>query len=288
MTIVGKILVIANLVFSLITGWLIITVFATRTNWKDGYEKARALYTVAQANAIASASDAEKARASGDEKAKALQKDLADARRERDLAKQELSDKSTQFTAVDTRNRAGSANLDASTAELQRRAFEIENLKAVQQQKDEKMINLETQNRQFRDDAIAAEIAAKAEHDRNIALVAQLEQMTKELDRRHVSGSVAGVTSPNHRPPADDVEGTVVDVDAKNNLVTISLGSDAGLTKGTTLEVYRLKPRPEYVGTISILDARFHEAVARPIMPLRAGPIQKGDTVASRINTTRR
>jgi hypothetical protein len=67
--------------------------------------------------------------------------------------------------------------------------------------------------------------------------------------------------------------------------VTISIGSDDAVSTGQTLEVYRLKPRPEYVGMIRVLDTHFKDSVAHAINPLRAGPIQKGDIVASRIIT---
>jgi hypothetical protein len=79
------------------------------------------------------------------------------------------------------------------------------------------------------------------------------------------------------------VEGTVTETDAKSDLVTVSIGSDSGITKGNTLLIYRLKPRPEYVGTFKVIDSQPKEAVARPIKPLRAGPVQKGDIVTGRV-----
>jgi beta-lactamase regulating signal transducer with metallopeptidase domain len=95
-------------------------------------------------------------------------------------------------------------------------------------------------------------------------------------------------------PPADDVEGTVMiegtvtDSDAKSDLVTVSIGSDKGVTKGNTLMVYRLKPRPEYVGAVTVIDSQPKEAVARPIKLFRAGRVQKGDIVTSRVWATGR
>jgi hypothetical protein len=82
-------------------------------------------------------------------------------------------------------------------------------------------------------------------------------------------------------PPAENVEGAVTKVDAKTGLVTVSVGSDAGIVKGNTLEVYRLNPA-KYLGTIRVLQVTPHEAVAQPVNRLLA-PIQQGDKVASRI-----
>ena len=53
MTALGKTLVIFNLLFALITGWLIMTVYVTRTNWKIGMEEAQKETKAAQAAAKA-------------------------------------------------------------------------------------------------------------------------------------------------------------------------------------------------------------------------------------------
>ena len=46
MTVLGKILVFVNLVFSLVTAGLIVMVFTTRTNWNDAFKKLTATNTV--------------------------------------------------------------------------------------------------------------------------------------------------------------------------------------------------------------------------------------------------
>jgi beta-lactamase regulating signal transducer with metallopeptidase domain len=94
------------------------------------------------------------------------------------------------------------------------------------------------------------------------------------VDRTPPAGEVEGT---------EMVEGTVTETDAKADFVTVSIGSDSGVTRGSTLLVYRLKPRPEYVGTFTVIDSQPKEAVARLIKPLRAGPVKKGDIVTSRI-----
>ncbi len=83
-------------------------------------------------------------------------------------------------------------------------------------------------------------------------------------------------------PPAQDVEGVVKKVDA-SGLVTISVGSDAGLVKGHTLEVFRTTaPTPKYMGTIQVLETTRTEAVCRPVGHMPGMPTA-GDRVASRI-----
>ncbi len=77
----------------------------------------------------------------------------------------------------------------------------------------------------------------------------------------------------------------VKSVDA-SGLVTINIGSDAGLAKGHTLELFRLHAenpsQSKYLGTLRILDVKATEAVGQPVGRLAAPP-KAGDRVASRI-----
>jgi beta-lactamase regulating signal transducer with metallopeptidase domain len=131
------------------------------------------------------------------------------------------------------------------------------------------------------------------------ALIREMKDLQKLMrSRKRGPGGLAPPASDappapvDQPPPADDVEGTVMvegtvtETDAKSDLVTVSIGSESGVTRGNTLLVYRLKPRPEYVGTLSVIDSQPKEAVARLIKPLRAGPVKKGDIVTSRVPAT--
>ena len=91
-------------------------------------------------------------------------------------------------------------------------------------------------------------------------------------------------------PPTAYVKGTILKIHADDKtLVEISIGSDHGVVKNNTLEVYRLQPRPEYLGTIRIVDARHQNSVGRL---MRAGTstvrqLQEGDIVASSISANK-
>jgi hypothetical protein len=80
-------------------------------------------------------------------------------------------------------------------------------------------------------------------------------------------------------PPAG-LEGTVKAVNAQAGIATISLGSDAGLRKGHTLEVFRIRPEPKYLGKIQIVSVGPAEAVGK-IMSRTPHEIQVGDRVMS-------
>jgi hypothetical protein len=85
-------------------------------------------------------------------------------------------------------------------------------------------------------------------------------------------------------PPASDlIVGEVKEIDQKSGLVRISTnGSDKGLAKGHTLEVYRESPKPLYVGTIRILDVAPTRAVGKPFGKMHEA-IKIGDKVTSKL-----
>ena len=80
-----------------------------------------------------------------------------------------------------------------------------------------------------------------------------------------------------------DVSGRVKAYDATSGLLTITIGSDAGVLKGHTLYVYRLEPNGQYVGQLRVLESRANEAVGKMINKPRT-PIQVNDKVASKIS----
>jgi hypothetical protein len=80
------------------------------------------------------------------------------------------------------------------------------------------------------------------------------------------------------------VEGTITKVDAKAGMVSVSVGSDAGLRKGDMLHVYRLGPAkdpgPKYLGQITIVAIQPTEAVCE--RPTRPGAVPEvGDLVTN-------
>jgi hypothetical protein len=86
-------------------------------------------------------------------------------------------------------------------------------------------------------------------------------------------------------PPPENVQGVIKQVDS-SGLMTISIGSDAGLSKGHTLEVFRFTgsgpSQSKYLGTIRILEVKAKEAVAKPVGRM-ASPPYVNDQVASRL-----
>jgi len=89
---------------------------------------------------------------------------------------------------------------------------------------------------------------------------------------------------PIQNPPAGKVSGSVKRIEDRTGQVVISVGGEAGLRKGHTLEVYRDKPKPTYLGVVQVVEVRPKEAVVKVrFRPKGAPALQAGDTVADQV-----
>jgi hypothetical protein len=307
MTVLGKILVIINLVFSLVTGALLIVVFATRTNWKAEYLKRADETKVARQDAAQYMNERDQERKDSEEKRKAaligVAKDLevpVDQQKSLDEINAELSTKVKALKKV----HADELTAEKAKTEKEHQAAlladnNLQNVRAVNQRLQNEIVGLQNdvekrnkditklidEKKTLHDMYVDADIRAKSALDRNKNLVDQLEVVAKELEQR----KAAGVTPTGLRvgtgtnPPPEDVRGRVKATDAQSGYITIDIGSDAGLAKEHTLEVYRLGADPKYLGMIRIVAVNPHEAVGRPMTGQRRGLIQVGDQVAANI-----
>jgi hypothetical protein len=283
MTVFGKILVFVNLVFSLLVAGLIIMAYVARTNYADAFKRQETELKASRGSAEQYKADYVKAVQDLDAKErelKASQAALGDRIKELDIAKakleQDVSDKNTNL------------KMDATNATITRQEIErlTDQAKALQARVDKDAERLDEAAKlvnDFRKRTMDAEIKAKALGERNAQLAQALEEMEKEMVRRKAAPGGTTVTANVPNPPPGNVEGLVKTMDASSGLVTITIGSDAGIAKGHTLQVFRLKPTGKYVGEILIRDVRAHEAVGKfTSKPLT--PVQVGDTVASKIS----
>jgi hypothetical protein len=137
--------------------------------------------------------------------------------------------------------------------------------------------------------AAAAEANARTFEDRADKLLKQLAEREKEIARLRAGdgpGVKPGKGQEKSNPPKEFVKGKVLKIDATDKtLVTVSLGRDMGVNAGHTLEVFRLKPNPLYLGRILILDAQNQTAVGRLMKRPGAPPpaLEVGDEVASQL-----
>jgi regulator of replication initiation timing len=149
-------------------------------------------------------------------------------------------------------------------------------------EREQKITDIDLQMATLRDQKVQFEVQYKAAKEKLNSLMTQNEALVKENAQLKAQlGNIQSqpTTSPRTVPP-EDARGTVKTV--QNELATITIGTDAGINVGNVLQVYRVRPQPEYLGTLTILAATPHEAVGRLSGPKR-NQVRVGDEVAARV-----
>ncbi len=116
----------------------------------------------------------------------------------------------------------------------------------------------------------------------------QLHSRLQEMDRdlalmKATLDSLTASARNAKNPPAEKIEGLIKAIDP-SGLVKLTLGSDAGLQRGHTLEVFRLNAKDpkqnKYLGTIRVIEVSPNESVAQPLGK-KLDAVKVGDKVAS-------
>ena len=185
---------------------------------------------------------------------------------EKDLAA--LQDKLREATGAVT---AAQVNVTGLAEQVKQLRDSIRAAEKKQNEDFDKMKKMTEQMHQF-----ASELSALK--GTNQTLVADLQKYRKVLDLFGLKGDpelYAKVAPP--------VDGHVVAVsEPGTGLIELSVGSDLGIEKGQTLEVYR-RDGNAYLGRVEIVSTEPNKAVAKILPNLQKGTIQKGDRIASRL-----
>jgi hypothetical protein len=300
MTVVGKILLWLNLVFSITVGVFVVMDYASRTHWVDAYEKRTKELAVVRASSVAFKAEADqlaKEKKELNDTLRTISKDL-EIKNAEDAARKAakmLDDRGTEINQLkgrvtDLTNQLAGERGKVLKYESTNTAYEKDNIRrqtdseksrVILKAETDKNIQLTRDMNELRDRAVAAEIQARAFKDMNTRLEAQLQEMARDLTRIKANRDTAvGGANRSLNPPPDNVEGLVRR--AEGNLVTITIGSDAGLQRGHTLEVFRYGQNPRYIGRIRIVEVTPTQAVGQATGRMTA-PMAVGDRVASRI-----
>jgi hypothetical protein len=287
MTVVGKILVFIVLIYSLVLAGMAVVLYIPRVNYATELKKSEKYRELDRQNLRAYKQEAEDARADRDKRVKELEdalKKVQDNLVEQQAVNVTLREK---LAAEEKKTIQADALIKAAEAEVLRRQNDVEKMRETLNVERTKVEELTKQNVKERDTATLAKIESRTLKDLNIRLENQLQELARDNARLKVGGT-AGTTivakPGNRNPPPDQVEGLIKTTDP-TGLVKITLGSDAGLMRGHTLEVFRLNPNPalsKYLGTIRIIEVTATEAVGQPTSKMPIQP-QAGDHVASRI-----
>jgi hypothetical protein len=282
MTFVGKILVIVITVLSLFFLALSTVVFSTATNWKDEASK---LSTRARefeqkvSSAKAELETAKKSFESAQAAHEAEVKNLMTQVTDKETTNARLQDEITKQRAEVAR---AQENMRSSQLDAEQRTKETlvlrEELRKVQVQANEYKLRQTELNDRIRILERDLDVAVKTNKD----LRDRLSILQGALSKAGLSADAATYKAISVPP---EVEGIVRRVNALNNQVEISIGSDDGLVVGHELNLFRVAPTPEYLGKIRIISVDPDQAVGSVVggKTLQGKKILEGDIVATQI-----
>jgi len=295
MTIVGKILTLFIFFMSLVFLGMTYGAMSLIRDPKSG-ESWRDLYLQERAQRENQAKDQasdRKARLTYDDQIKTLQAEnqTLKANFAAELKKAQDDAVAAQRERDEDRARFAKTQLlvDQLTAELTVRRNEVAQLTsriaAVQAEVAEKSAEIT----RITNEANQAKYSRDTYKTRMDDLYRQVQELNAAVERERqaaIHSALASTSGTNEalisRPPPEDVRGEIREVGAEG-LVAITIGSDQGLLRGHTLEVYRLEPKPQYLGRLRILDVEPQQAVGKLLNPQYNKLVQPKDIVSNRI-----
>jgi hypothetical protein len=166
---------------------------------------------------------------------------------------------------------------------LDKQQKEVAELQALVKELQKKLLDAKTEEMKLNDILAATEAQVRQLQKRN----AELEGVIRQIEANVIKkGGPAKAPLPlKLNPPAAKIKGTVEKINPKDvSLAEISVGAEAGLEVGHTLEVFRLQPTPRYLGTMRIVAVTPTRAVGQFFPPTGAiVALRAGDQVASEL-----
>lgn len=283
MTLWGKILVVINWLMSLIFMGFAVAVHVAREDLVDKYKKEQAKVQTelknlsdmkAQKAAVEKLRDdalaevkAQKEKAENAEKQRLA--DVERVEKERDAAKKESAESLAQ--------------MNSATIEQTQRRGEVDKLRASREEMLKKNTELVIERTNLQDELAQLKSQYEQGQVRNQQLAERIQQL-----EGYVVSFKGSVPTPEElarggqgNTPPPEIEGIVTKVDPTGRFVQISIGEDDGIRRGQTLEVWRTKPEPKYLGQVKIFTTEATTAVAKPVSV--SGLIQNNDRVGPKI-----
>jgi hypothetical protein len=281
MTFVGKILVIVIMACSLLFLGISTVVFTTAKNWKVATEAEKKKV----GDLTQKLSDSQKGVQAAQIDLDAAKVNFAALQAQLDNRIKLLEDenKRSQDQITASRGQVGTAEESSKVALKEAEARREETFKlreqksTVEKQANEFKLRQAELNDRIRELERILETATKNNSD----LRERVAKFSTLLRQNGLSDDIAQIKGTETPPP---VAGEVKQVDPTNRKVVITIGSDDGLVPGHELFLFREKPRPEYIGKITITAVDPDQAVGRVNGSTYQGKkIQEGDIVSSTI-----
>jgi hypothetical protein len=282
MSTVGKVLVVAQIAFSILLMAFAAGVSSVQTNWKQREQTVRKELDKTKKDLGTAQQEMQKVRTAQALSEKTL-KDAADkARGEADATRGRNKQLQAQLTQARAERENVQAEAEIAGQEARARRDEAVTLREINAQLHQSRDELLTQNRQQTDKIVSLDQAAKTMVEKHNKLLNEDAILKKFLRIKGFDADpreLAGAAEP---PPVLD---TVVLQIKKGNrngseLVEIDAGSDVGLAKGHVMFVYR---GVKYLGKIRLDMVDYRTAVGVVIDSTKNGEIQRGDIVTTKL-----
>ncbi|MBI3466696.1 MAG: hypothetical protein HY000_27090 [Planctomycetes bacterium] len=284
MNLVGKIFVVLILVMSLVFMAFAMMVYSTHKNWQEivalppdqatGGKQPGLKYqlTTERAKTAALQEELERLKQTLESERQTFRQRLAAAEQARARMADDLARLETEYDKIKLESDNRLASLKVAQENETALRTEVEGLRdeirTAQKARDESFAQVVQMTDELQQ--------AKSEWERLRALNDDLVSKVTTLDLTLQDHNI----NPYSESTPPRVDGLIVATDDRG-MVEVNLGTDDGLRKGHRLEVVS---NNKYLGRIEVIRAEPDQSAAIVLPEYRRGPIQKGDSVRSRLN----
>ena len=278
MSLVGRILIFLILLMSLVFMTVTMMVYSTHKNWKDLVENPSTGLKSKLDTARAQVAELEKQREEALNQLALERAARAESLAVLEVRSRELSEQLVKAEQERQQLRIENASkiklLETNQNEMKRLKDEVDamrgEIRTARLDRDSQL----TEARALADKLNQSEGDLRRLKERNNQLIGELSSAKLLLDRNGMTVD----TPVDGLPPK--VDGVVTSV-RNSNLVEVSMGSDEGIQRGHTLDIYRATGA--YLGRLEVIETSSDRSVGRIVPEYLQGVIRKGDRVASRL-----
>lgn len=273
MNLLGKILVILIFIMSVLFMAFSVTVYMTHTDWKEKAGEAENQLREArqQNNQLKSEIESVQTKNASERAARTNVVALLEARAR--TSEDQLAMARQRLSNLEADARQAQARVDGTIATLNTLRQKVDGLRDTVKKAQEDRDNMFQEVVDLKGQVLALEATRERLADRNDELTERLSSATTVLRAHNLTETTPVANVP---PPMD---GRVKQVDGENRYVVLTLGSDDGLRREHTLDVFR---QGRYLGRVQVTKTNSYEAVARVLDGYRKGAIRVGDGVRTK------
>jgi len=271
----GKVLTVLVFAASLMLMVTALFVYATHRNWKDDFDKLKADLALVQAQNQQLESQKNSLESQLNAEVEYVRQEASKLTTEREqLVSQNVSLQSQldQLLQLERTNTAAVAATQANNEKLTGEVGTLrEEIRTNQAERDRAF----TTTVQSTDELHQAQGELTSLRERNTQLAQEIGNKTRLLDDNGIDPNTdPGAVVPRVRGIVSSIQNT-----AGSQLIEISIGSDDGLKRDHTVEIFR---GDRYLGRAEILKTEPDRAVGRILRQFQQGQIEEGDDVATR------